>query len=178
MFVLALNFIQEAAHDGEGFLYNTLAARWFNLILFVGVLVFLLRKPVQNFFTSRRDSIRRDLIKAQEERAAAVAKLAEVEAKLAQINTESERIRIEAKAESAAERERLAQATEQEIKKMREQAQREIESAGKLARHDLQRYAAEQSVQLAEQIVRRDIRPEDDRRLIGDYVETLKERRN
>lgn len=163
------------AGDAEGgILTNTLFSRWFNLALFIGVMFFLLRKPVANFFNTRRDGIRRDLIRAQEELAAANVKLAQVETKLAQLNSEVENVRREAEDESRAERERLAIATENEIKKMREQSQRDIENAAKQARHALRLYAAEQSVQLAEQVVRRNIQPEDDRRLVGEYVAGLK----
>jgi F0F1-type ATP synthase membrane subunit b/b' len=37
----------------------------------------------------------------------------------------------------------------------------------------LRRYAAEQSVHLAEEIVRREMRPEDDARLIANNIEEL-----
>jgi F0F1-type ATP synthase membrane subunit b/b' len=50
---------------------------------------------------------------------------------------------------------------------------REIETAGKAARKDLRRYTAEQSVRLAEEIVRREIKPEDDARLIRNNIEEL-----
>jgi F0F1-type ATP synthase membrane subunit b/b' len=76
-------------------------------------------------------------------------------------------------AEAAAERERIAAATEEEIAKTREQAKREIESAGKTARHELRRFAAEESVRLAEGLLEREIRVEDDVRLTSLNVEEL-----
>jgi len=60
-----------------------------------------------------------------------------------------------------------------EIAKVREQAQRDIESAGKAAKQELRRYAAEQSVQFAEQLIRREMKPEDDARLISRNIEEL-----
>lgn len=175
---------------GEGFLIVLLAlagvgeggvwsewlptiARWFNLMLFAGILYFLLNRLIRNALASRRENIRRDLTRAQEERNAALAKLEEVEGRLALLSTEVATIHEQAEREAATERERLARATEDEARKLREQAQREIESAGKIARHDLRRYAAEQSVQLAEEIIRRNIRPEDDARLVQTYVNDL-----
>lgn len=148
-------------------------ARWFNLFLFLGILYFLLRGPVRNALVTRRENIRRDLMQAQTERDAAMAKLAEVEARLANLNTEVTTIRQQSEREAQTERERLARTAEEESRKLREQAQREIENAGKVARHDLRRYAAEQSVALAEEIIRRDIRPEDDARLVQTYVNDL-----
>ena len=171
-FLAFIFWVDEAG--GGSFLANTLLSRWLNLALFVGVMFFLLRKPVANFFKTRHDGIRRDLLRAQEELAAAHAKLEQVEVKLAQLSSEVEGVRAAAEEESRVERERLAMATEKEIKKMREQSQRDIENAAKQARHALRLYAAEQSVQLAEQVVRRNIQPEDDRRLVGEYVTSLK----
>jgi F0F1-type ATP synthase membrane subunit b/b' len=99
--------------------------------------------------------------------------LAEVNARLARLDEETFALREQAAAEAAAERERIARTTEEEARKVREQAQREIESAGKAARLELRRYAAEQSTELAEELLRRDLRRDDDERLMRDYIEEL-----
>lgn len=174
-----LVFAAEAATEGgahEGFMGEWLptVARWFNVLLFGGVLFFLLRGPVRNALRARRENIRRDLMRAQEERDAALAKLAEVQGRLANLDSEVAAINAQSQREAAAERERLARETEEETRKIREQARREIDSAAKIARHDLRRYAAEQSVRLAEEIIRRDIRPEDDARLVRGFVDDLR----
>ena len=75
--------------------------------------------------------------------------------------------------EAAEERERIARSTEMEIAKLSEQAQREIERAGKAAKHELRRYTAEQSVRLAEEMIRREMKPEDDARLIDSNIREL-----
>jgi F-type H+-transporting ATPase subunit b len=147
--------------------------RYFNLFLFIGALVYILRRPIGEALRTRREGIRRDLMRAQEERNAALAKLEEVDARLAQLDAEVAAIREQAQREAAAEHERIARSTEDEARKLREQAQREIENAGKAARADLRRYAAEQSVLLAEEMIRREMRPEDDARLMQGYVEDL-----
>jgi F-type H+-transporting ATPase subunit b len=147
--------------------------RYFNLFLFIGALVYILRRPIGEALRTRREGIRRDLMRAQEERNAALAKLEEVDARLAQLDAEVAAIREQAQREAAAEHERIARSTEDEARKLREQAQREIENAGKAARADLRRYAAEQSVRLAEEMIRREMRPEDDARLMQGYVEDL-----
>ncbi len=137
-----------------------------NLFLFIGVGVYLLRRRLADALHSRREGIKRELLRAQQERDAALAQLAEVESRFERLDTEVAAIRDRSRAEAAAEQERIKAATEIEIKQLREQAQREIESAGKAARQELRRYAAEQSVRIAESLVRREIRPEDDARLI------------
>ncbi len=147
--------------------------RWVNLLIFVGVFIYILRRPVSEAMRTRREGIRRDLMRAQEERNAALAKLEEVEQRLAKLDAEVASVREQSEREAAEERERIRKATEEETRKLREQAQREIESAGKAARQELREFAAEQSVRLAEEMIRRDIKPEDDARLVGLRIEEL-----
>jgi F0F1-type ATP synthase membrane subunit b/b' len=149
------------------------AWKFVNLFLFVLLLVYILRRPLSEAFRARREGIRRDLTRAQEERNVALAKLEEVEARLARLDEEVIRIRAQSAREATEERERIRQATEAEIQKLREQSRREIESAGKAARQELREFAAEQSVRLAEEIIRQDMRPEDDARLINLEIEEL-----
>jgi ATP synthase F0 subunit b len=147
--------------------------RWVNLIIFVGLFIYILRRPVSEAMRARREGIRRDLMRAQEERNAALAKLEEVEARLARLDAEVASIHEQSQKEAAEERERIRRSTEEETRKLREQAQREIESAGKAARQELQEFAAGQSVRLAEEMIRRDIKPEDDARLVSLRVQEL-----
>lgn len=167
---LTLAFLAEGGILGE---YTPLIARIVNLLLFVGLLVYLLRRPVKGALQGRRDSIRRELARAQEEKAAALAKLQEVEERLARLDAETATMREQARRDAEAERARIEQATEEESRKIREQARREIENAGKAARAELREYAAEQSIRLAEEMLRQSIRPEDDARLVNEYVENL-----
>ena len=95
----------------------------------------------------------------------AYAKLAEVEERFAKLDAEVARIRQKAQAEAEAESKRLQEATEQELGRIRENAKRELESAGKLAKHELRKFAAQESVRIAEEILSREIKPEDDARL-------------
>lgn len=148
-------------------------AKLVNLLLFIGLLFYFLRRPIIGAFRGRQESIRSELTHAEQERAAAEARLREVEQRLAQLDAEVAAIRANAQREAAEERERVERATEAEIKKIHEQARREIESAAKTARAELRTFTAEQSVKLAEELIRRDIRPEDDAHLAREYVEEL-----
>lgn len=153
--------------------YVPTVAKLVNLLIFVGVMFYFLRRPIKEAFRARREGIREELMRAEEEKAAAVAQLREVEGRLSRLDAEVEAIRAQAQKEAAEERARIERATEEEMRKIREQARREIESAAKTARAELRTFAAEQSVRLAEEMIRRDIRPEDDARLAREYVTEL-----
>ena len=150
--------------------------KFFNLLLFIVVALLLhhrFGRPIREALRSRGETIKRDLQRAREERDQALAKLAEVEARFDNLDAEVSAIKGKARLEADAEKKRLLSATEVEITKIREQAKREIESAGQAARHELRRFAAQESVRRAEQILEREIRPADDARLIGLNVEEL-----
>jgi F0F1-type ATP synthase membrane subunit b/b' len=147
--------------------------KFLNLFIFVGALVYILKRPISEAMRARREGIRRDLMRAQEERNAALAKLEEVEARLARLDSEVASVREHSQREAVEERERIKRAAEEEAQKLREQARREIESAGKAARQELRQYTAEQSVRLAEEVIRSEMRPEDDARLVSLQVEEL-----
>lgn len=153
--------------------YIPLIAKILNLLIFVGLMVYILRRPIGAAFSGKRESIRRELMRAQEERNAALAKLEEVEGRLARLDAEVEAVRAKARKEAAEESARIERATEEEIRKLHDQARREIENAGKVARAELRAFAAEQSIRLAEEMIRQNIRPEDDARLVDEYVEEL-----
>jgi len=149
--------------------------KFFNLAIFVLALVYILTRKAKlgEAFKARREGIKQELARAQQERDAALAKLKEVEERLGLLDTEVATIKEQSVRQAAEERERIARSTETEITRLSEQATREIESAGKAAKKELRRYTAEQSVRLAEEIVRREMKPEDDARLIANNIEEL-----
>lgn len=150
--------------------------KFVNLFLFIAAAVYLhhrFGRPIREALRARGEGIKRELLRAREERDQALARLAEVESRFASLDSEIAKVRERSKAEADAERQRIAVATEQEVAKTREQAKREIEAAGKAARHELRRFAAEKSVRIAEAILEKEIKPEDDVRLTGLNVQEL-----
>ena len=154
--------------------------KFVNLLIFIVCALYLHRRfgrPIREALRSRSETIKRELEVARQERDQALAKLAEVEAMFSNLDAELARITESARIEAQAERGRMELATDQELAKIREQAKREIESAGKIARHELRKYAAAASVKLAEEILRKEIRADDDARLTNLSVQQLGGRR-
>ena len=150
--------------------------KFINLFVFIGAALFLHRRfgrPIREALRTRSETIKRELQTAREERDAALAKLSEVEARFASLDAEVAAVKEKARIEAEAEKARLTLTTEKDIAKIKEQANREIESAAKAARHELRRFAAQESVRLAENILQQEIKPEDDARLASRNVEEL-----
>jgi F0F1-type ATP synthase membrane subunit b/b' len=149
--------------------------KFVNLFVFVGALVYILVRKAKlgDAFRARREGIKAELEKARAERDAALAKLKEVEGRLAGLDDQVATIKEKSTAEAAQERERIEHLTEAEIAKLTAQGQRDIENAAKMAKQDLRRFTAEQSVRLAEEMIKRDIRPDDDARLINRNIDEM-----
>ena len=148
--------------------------KFVNLALFAGLMVYVLMKAdIRGAFRTRGESIKAELEKARTERDAALAKLKEVEQRLAAMSDQVSAINQRSKAEVEQERKRIAQSTQEEIAKLTAQAQREIENAAKVAKSELRNFAAEQSIRMAEDLIKRDMRPEDDARLMMHNVEEM-----
>ena len=150
--------------------------KFVNLLIFIVGALYLHRRfgrPIREALRSRGETIKRELETARQERDQALAKLAEAEAIFANLDLELKRISEKASLEAEAEKQRMALATEQEVAKIREQAKREIESASKIARHELRRFAAGESVRLAEEILKAEMRADDDARLTQLNVQQL-----
>lgn len=144
-----------------------------NLAIFLAVLYWLMRKPTRDFFAARLAQVRETLDRARREREAAQAKMGELDARLNRLDTELAEIRAQAQREASAERERAQAEAERDAEKIRASAQREIEATKQVALADLREFAATKSVDLAEQMIRRELRPEDDARLIARVGEEL-----
>lgn len=149
------------------------AWRFFNLAVFAAIMVYLLRKPLSKAFKDRREAIRADLIKAEEERQAAITELAEIEAKLAGLESERAKLVEGSRAESAAEAKRVAQEAVSEAERIRKQAESEVKRKAQLAELKLRRFSAEESIRLAEEKIKQAMNPQKDAELVKANIRSI-----
>ncbi len=149
------------------------AWRFLNLAVFVGILIYLLKKPLTAAFKSKRETIRAELIRAEAEKQAALERLTATEVKLVGLDAEAQAIRQRAEQEASAEKSRILEQTEFEINKLREQAVGEIERKNQLARLELRRFSAEESIRLAEEKIKAEITDEKDARLVKANIQSI-----
>jgi F0F1-type ATP synthase membrane subunit b/b' len=144
-----------------------------NLAIFLAILVYLLKKPLSGAFKTKREQIRAELIRAEAERQAAQARLIETESKLARLEAEKENVLTKAGREAAFEKQRIAEQTESEITKLREQAENEISRTAQLARQKLRRQSAEETIRLAEEMIKQGMTAQADARLVRDNIQSI-----
>jgi F-type H+-transporting ATPase subunit b len=143
---------------------------WANFAMLAAGLGYLVVKKGGPWFAARSVAIRKGIAEAEEIRAEAKARAADVDRRLAGLGAEIEALRGHARQEQAAEAERIRQQTAADLARIQEHATREIEAAGKTARVNLKRYAAQLAVDLAEQKIRRQMTPVVQSALVENFV--------
>ena len=158
---------------GEGGNLGSSIWAWANFAILAGVLGYVISKKGGPWFASRSQSIRQGIAEAEDIRAKAEASAAEVDRRLASLETEIEKLRSNARQEQAAEAERIRAQSAADLSRIQETATREIESASKGARLELKRYAAQLAVDLAEQKIRRQMTPQLQSTLVENFARDL-----
>ena len=102
------------------------------------------------------------------------AKIKEMEGRLKGVEEEAQRIRQEIIAEAERERARIMKEAEEAAERIKRQAQLAVEQEVKAIERRLREEMADLTVQLAEKLIRDSIVPEDQHRLIDDYVQGIR----
>jgi len=168
----------EAAHD-ESIGGMILGMGWpvANFIIFVGVLYYFLNQPIRDYLATRSATIRKDLVEAAELRAAAQTQLTAIEGKLQALPAELSALRTRGAEEIKAEEQRIAAQAAADRDRLLEQTRREIELQVRLAKKEILEHAANLSVQLATERIRKEVTPADQDRLVDRYLSQVKEPR-
>lgn len=172
---------QEHAAEGEHAAPHSitdmiLAMGWpvANFIVFVGILYYFLNKPFRDYLASRSSTIRKDLVEAAELKAAATAQLATIEQKLQALPGELDALRQRGASEIVAEEQRIAAAATADRDRLLEQTRREIDLQVRLAKKAILEHAADLSVQLATERIKKEVTPADQDRLVDRYLQQVK----
>jgi F-type H+-transporting ATPase subunit b len=148
-------------------------AKLVNLVLFLTILYLLARKPAREFFKARLATVRETLDRAAQEKKQATDKMAELDARLNRLDEDLREIRAQTDRDAATERARMEAETRNDIEKIRHMAVREVDAAKQVALADLKAFAATKAVDLAEQMIRREMTPADDAKLVARVGEEL-----
>lgn len=168
---------EDHGEHGHGGAASELLWKSLNFALIAAGIGYLLYKKGGPFFRAQRESIRKDIEEAHRLRQEADERAAEMERRLAGLETEIESLRRQASEEMAAENERLKKQTEAALEKIRRQAEQEIEGAAKAARHEVRSFAAGLAAELAARQLRASLDEAADDALVGSFLEEMKKSR-
>jgi len=144
-----------------------------NFMIMAGGVGYLIVKNAGPFFAARSKKIREEIVQGEEARQEAERRAAEVDRRLANLEADIAGLRAESAHEAEREFERMRQRTAAELAKIQAHAEQEIAAAGKTARAELKRYAAELAIGLAERKIRTRMNAETQDGLVASFVHEL-----
>jgi F0F1-type ATP synthase membrane subunit b/b' len=162
-----------AAAESEPEHGNMAIWEWLNFALLAGGLGYVVVKNAGPYFAQRSVAIRKGIIEADEARAEAEAKSAEVDRRLAKLKSEIEALRQAALQEAEAEAERARHEAAAELAKIQAQLAAELAAASKAARLELRRFSAAKALELAELKIAARMSPVTQDRLVSTFVRHL-----
>lgn len=144
-----------------------------NLLLFLGLLVYFLGKPFNEFFRKRREGLDELLDKAKADREQALALAAEMRARLSKLESEVVEIRRRGSEEGEAEKAAQLAAAEKDAENLRRSAAEEIDRRLASAKQELALAASNLAAARAKEILAQTITDEDRKRLLDDSVQKI-----
>jgi F-type H+-transporting ATPase subunit b len=163
------------AHDASiGGMLKGMAWPVANFVIFIGILYYFFNKPFSEYLSGRSATIRKDLVEAAELRNNANAQLAAIDQKLQALPGEVVALRARGAEEIKAEEQRIASAAAADRDRLLEQTRREIDLQVRLAKKEILEHAADLSVQLATERIKKEATPEDQTRLVDRYLDQVK----
>jgi F-type H+-transporting ATPase subunit b len=159
--------------EGESGGLKETVFKWVNFLILFGGLIFFLRKPVHQFLVTRSAEIQKALVNAKAARQKAEQEMEAVVFKLGQIEQEIAALKAEAGAQAEADRKQVLETAKHEADQIIAAAHEEVGRLLKSARQELREHSAALVVQMAEQKIKSEIRPEHQGPLFEKFIGTL-----
>ena len=144
------------------------------LLLFV-VIKSVAWKPLMNMLAQREEAINADLDKAETARLSAEQQLAEVELQLREARTKANDTLSRAQAEGTAMQRAIVEEAKEDARRIRTQAEKEIDLERKQAFTSLRSEISEMSISIAEGIIGKELNADDQNRLIEEFIKGLED---
>ncbi len=148
------------------------------IIAFVLLVIFLvkvLKKPMMTFLVKRKEEVKNSLDQAKKKEMEAQRLLGEWEKKIESMSQEITALHQAIQREGEMERQRIVARAQEEGERIRKQAQVIAEQEVKKARASLKKEMVELSIEWAENLLKKAIQPQDQERLVKEYIGKMKE---
>jgi F-type H+-transporting ATPase subunit b len=176
---LSLPTAQAAESEGHGGGHEAhldgkkLAFQFLNFGILVAILGFFGGKAINGALAARHDQMKKDLEEASATREDALARLKRQETRLANLEAEVTRLRASIKDEAQQEEQRLLAGAEEKSRRIQDETRFMVEQQVKSAELSFRQEVASASARIAEELVRRSFRPEDETRIDQAFIADL-----
>lgn len=170
----AVLLVEEGQEAARGFLgIPGLVWQLLNLGLFLFLLWYFLRKPAADFFRNRRAGVAAALAKADDDRRRAEQLAAELEARLASIETELKNLKEAARRDAEAEHAVLLEKSQADADHILTKTRADLDNRVRAARAELTAFAGDLSVDLARELLQKNVTADDEKRLLQEGIAHL-----
>lgn len=170
----AVLLLEEGPEAARGFLgVPNIAWQILNLGCFLALLWFLLRKPAAAFFGDRKSAVAAALAKADEDRRRAEALAKELTARLESIQTELAQLKAAARHDAEAEHAVLLVKSQADADQILARTRADLDNRVRSARAELTAYAGDLSVELARELLKKNVTAGDEKRLLDEGIASL-----
>ena len=177
LFVLVISSSLAGASGGEGGhdkkQWIDFAWKTFDFIVLVGFLVWLLKDKIKKFFVDRRGEIKEKMEITMLQKEEAQKKFRAYSEKIDKASGEIDGIFEMIKEQGVAEKQKIIADAEKAAQKIKEDTRARLEQEMKKASDQLQAEAVELSVQMAEEILKRNITAQDNESMVRQYMEKV-----
>lgn len=147
--------------------------RAFNFVVLAGFLYWFLAAKVKDFFVGRQKALKAALEEAAASKEAALRKFAEYDAKLDKAAEEIKSVAEVIRAQGLAEKEKIIAAAVRAAEKMKDDARKRVEQEMKKARNDLRAEVVRLSIQMAQEILKKQITATDHAAMVEEYIDKV-----
>ena len=162
-------------HADGGVVLKDFLYRCFNFALMVGILVYFVNKPIRNGLKERSTAIEKTLAEAEAAKQAAEAKHREYSEKLAKATEEIASITASIRNEGELERDKIVAAAKEMAAKIEREADNKAAGVVAKARTELRAEASRLAVDLAEDMLKKQVSADDQKRLVEEYMQKMGE---
>jgi F-type H+-transporting ATPase subunit b len=158
------------SHESGESVLKLLIYQSFNLALLLGVLIYFGRKPVSEFFSTRRSGIQSELSEAADLLAQAEQRNSELQRRLVDLGSEIEGIQEEAGRRAEEEAERILADARATADRIRRDAQAAVAQELRRAQSELREEAADLALEIAAQKLNEQVGEADRDRLVDEFI--------
>lgn len=174
VFTCSLAYASEAGgHEDNVKLWIDFAWRIFNFGLLVGFLYWVAAKKIKEFFVDRRRNIKSTIEEKLAEKEETEKKFKEYSLRLDKATEEINNIFEMIKAQGLTEKEKIIEDAKKAAAKMIEDTQTRMEQELKAAKNQLRAEAAELSVTMAEDLLKKNITPDLHENMVKEYLDKV-----
>lgn len=159
---------EEGGVDMKGFMFKVI-----NFSVLVGLLWWLLAKKIKEFFVGRRAGIQAEIDETEAQKAEARKKYEEYSSRLTKMTDEISGISEMIKTQGQAEKEKIIADARKAAEKMQEDTKARMEQEFQKGSAALRLEAAQLAVEMAEEILKKNITAQDHNEMVRDYLDKV-----